>query len=234
MPIKASHSRRASLVDIAYESILEAIVDQQLAPGSRINMDSLAADIEMSNTPIREALARLTATGLVKQISNRGFIVSPILSELEYHHLFDTRCLLETNALKIAQFSNDTLDALDIIANKISDMDYGMTYKRFIGNLEADESFHLHLILASQNRFMLDAWQSLNFYPHVSRLHTQEEAFEKGRYKSSLAEHTEIVDLLRANKREDAVECLRSHIRSVEQRLLQSAIKLSQHDTQDA
>ena len=69
-----------SLVDFAYERILEAIVDQELAPGSRINLNSLSEEFEISNTPIREALARLTASGLVQQFSNRGFVVSPIIS----------------------------------------------------------------------------------------------------------------------------------------------------------
>ncbi|MEO0562210.1 MAG: GntR family transcriptional regulator [Chloroflexota bacterium] len=219
--------RRASLADIAYEAILEAIVDLTLTPRSRVNMDALAAELNMSNTPIREALARLTTTGLVQQISNRGFIVAPFLSISEYHHLFDVRCLLETNALRAAHFSTEDLEALDELAQAISAMEYGTTYKHFIGNLHVDESFHLRLIQASMNRFYVDAWRSLNFYSHVSRLHTQTEALDNDSYKNSLADHVEIVQLLRDEQREQAVEKLHAHIRSVEVRLISSAEKLA-------
>ncbi|MEL6269178.1 MAG: GntR family transcriptional regulator [Chloroflexota bacterium] len=215
--------RRASLVDIAYETILEAIIDQQLPPGSRVNMDALATQLQMSNTPIRESLARLTTTGLVQQISNRGFIVAPIPSEAEYHHLFDVRCLLETHALQAATFDDATLDRLDAMARQIASAEYGTTYRRFIGNLKVDESFHLRLVKASGNGFMASAWQSLNFYSHVSRLHTHEEAFNKDEYRQSLGDHNTIVQLLCEGRQADAVECLRNHIRSAETRLIKSA-----------
>lgn len=208
-------------------------MDRNLPPGAHVNMDAFAAQLEMSNTPIREALARLTATGLVQQISNRGFVVSPILSIEEYHHLFEVRCLLETRALLAAHFTTESLTALDELAHKIANMEYGITYKRFISNLYVDESFHLGLIKASGNRFFVDAWRSLNFYPHVSRLHTQVEALDNDSYKHSLADHVEIVRLLRADRRDDAVEALRAHIRSVEERLMLSAHKLSVDGTNE-
>lgn len=219
--------KRASLADIAYEAILEAIVDRHLAPGTRVNMDAMAAQLDMSNTPIREALARLTTTSLVQQISNRGFVVAPILSIDEYHHLFDVRCLLETNALRTAQFTVEDLAALDELARQISDVEYGTTYRRFIGNLQMDESFHLGIVTASGNRFFVDAWRSLNFYPHISRLHTQTEALDNNSYKSSLADHEAIIQLLQNEQREDAIAKLRTHIRSVEARLISSAEKLA-------
>jgi DNA-binding GntR family transcriptional regulator len=226
---QSKRPRRASLVDIAYEFMIEAIVDRDLEPASRVNIDTLASELEMSNTPIREALARLLTTGLVQQVSNRGFIVSPILTEQEYHHLFDVRCLLEIEALKTAQFGTEILDELSEIAQYILQMNYGTTYKGFVSNLQADESFHLTLLIASGNHFFVNAWKSLNFYPHVSRLHTEEEAFEDNKHTASLAEHIQIVELLREDKHNQAIVLLGKHIRSVEDRLLKPAIKISQN-----
>jgi len=225
--------QRASLVDVAYETILEAIVDQQLPPGSRLNIDALSLQLNMSNTPIREALARLTSTALVKQISNRGFMVAPILSEVEYHHLFAARRLLETNALREATFDAATLDSLQAIAQAIASMEYGTTYKRFIGNLQVDESFHLALLKASGNQFLVAAWNSLHFYSHISRLHTQEESIRNNSYKTSLSDHGDIVRLLRAGDRVAAVARLDSHILQVEQRLLSTTRKLAHNYRQE-
>ncbi len=224
--------KRVSLALIAYDVILEAIVERQLAPGARVNMDGLASQLEMSNTPVREALVRLTATGLVEQISNRGFVVSPMLSVQAYNHLFDTRCLLETEALRTAHFTETSLATLDALAQKIANMEYGTSYKHFIGNLQADESFHLGLVTASGNRFLVSAWESLNFYSHVSRLHTEVEALDNDSYKQSLRDHLTIVQQVRSGCRDDAVGTLRAHIRNVQTRLMASAQKLSERDDQ--
>jgi DNA-binding GntR family transcriptional regulator len=220
--------QQPSLVDLAYEAVLEAIVDCQLKPGERVNLDGLAADLEMSNTPIREALARLTSTGLVQQISNRGYVVTPILSTEEYHHLFDARCLIEIDALCQAELTSELLTDLLNLARQLEGVGYGTTFRTFNDPLNVDESFHLQLLRASGNRFLEAAWKSLNFYPHVSRLHTTAEAFENENvYRASLHQHVQIIERLQNDQRDQAVELLGQHIRSVEDRLLKSRGRLA-------
>jgi hypothetical protein len=89
---------RASLVDLAYESLLEAIFDRQIEPGARLGIDVLADQLDMSITPVREALNRLTTQGLVTQAANRGFAVAPTLSTTEFHSLFAARRVIEVAA----------------------------------------------------------------------------------------------------------------------------------------
>src|SRR5690554_477913 len=63
-----------SLTDIAYNVLVEAIINQELKPGAPISIDNLAAQLNMSNTPIREALMRAHGERLVTQKTNRGFL----------------------------------------------------------------------------------------------------------------------------------------------------------------
>src|SRR4051794_35592652 len=84
-----------SLADIAYNALLEAVINQEFAPGAQVSIDNLARELNMSNTPVREALMRANGEGLVAQKTNHGFVVADILTPQEMHQLFDVRHTLE-------------------------------------------------------------------------------------------------------------------------------------------
>jgi len=73
MPAKKSASsrpvkrapRRSVLSDEIYEMIKAMIFDHEIAPGSRVNIDALSVQLDVSQTPVREALARLESDGLI-------------------------------------------------------------------------------------------------------------------------------------------------------------------------
>jgi DNA-binding GntR family transcriptional regulator len=69
---------RGSGVQTIYDSLKQAIVDLTLEPGAPLDEVTLAERFDMSRTPVREALVRLAAEGLVTQLPNRNTIVSPI------------------------------------------------------------------------------------------------------------------------------------------------------------
>ncbi|MEU4184036.1 GntR family transcriptional regulator, partial [Micrococcus luteus] len=67
---------RQILTDGAYETIKELVMDNQLEPGERINIEELARQLEISTTPVREALARLESDGLVHKRPLTGYAVA--------------------------------------------------------------------------------------------------------------------------------------------------------------
>ncbi|WP_134322238.1 GntR family transcriptional regulator [Cumulibacter soli] len=85
----------------AYDRIRDAIVEGRLAPSDRLIEQRLAADLNLSRTPIREALRRLQAEGLVISEANRGAIVRPV-SEEEILDYYEMRCRLEAYASELA------------------------------------------------------------------------------------------------------------------------------------
>ena len=74
----ASAPRERTLADHAYEAIHQAIVTGALGPGERLRIEELAANLDLSFSPLREALQRLEAVGLVQIIPHRGARVTEL------------------------------------------------------------------------------------------------------------------------------------------------------------
>ena len=78
VPVERGRHRRSLLREQAYESLRDAIVDGTLAPGEKLRDPELEEWLGVSRTPIREALARLEASGLVHTVPGRSTVVSAI------------------------------------------------------------------------------------------------------------------------------------------------------------
>ena len=90
---------RETLASIAYQRLLDDIVGGRLRPGSKLRLQFLTERYAVGNSPLREALNRLSANGMVQREENRGFRVSPASAE-ELSELIRTRCWLEEIALR--------------------------------------------------------------------------------------------------------------------------------------
>jgi DNA-binding GntR family transcriptional regulator len=75
---RATKIGRVVLGDQVYEAIKERILDQAYAPGEKLNIDRLVREFEVSSTPIREALTRLVAEGLVSAAPFVGFATAAL------------------------------------------------------------------------------------------------------------------------------------------------------------
>jgi DNA-binding GntR family transcriptional regulator len=205
-----------SLVDHAYQAIVQAIVDRQLAPGSRLSIDGLAAALEVSITPVREALARAAAERLVVQDANRGFTVAALLGEHEYHQLFDVRRLLELHALAVAELDAGGIERLASLGQQMNEAGHGPEYRDFRAFNQMDRLFHRQLVALSGNSFLIEAWSGLHFHLHVGRLFTGAGVID---FREAITEHAEVVEALRQGDREGLVRAVSRHIAGAERRL---------------
>lgn len=87
-----------NLSEIAYRRIKEAILKHEIVPGQRLSHEELVLKLEISQTPIREALSRLAQEGYVTRLTNRGYRVSEMTVE-EVSELFGLRQALESFCL---------------------------------------------------------------------------------------------------------------------------------------
>src|SRR5690625_5952809 len=71
--------RRQILRDEVAELLLQRLLEARWAPGSRLSIDGLARDLEVSPTPVREAMVSLERSGLVEYVALRGYVVAPML-----------------------------------------------------------------------------------------------------------------------------------------------------------
>lgn len=100
---------RRGLRDLVYEHILEILLTGEISPGERVSIDGLARQLNVSPTPVREALVDLERTGLVVREALRGYRVSPPLDRGQLQELFIARETVETAATRLATPADDEL-----------------------------------------------------------------------------------------------------------------------------
>ena len=96
-PRAVAAPRRLVLADGTYDAIKAMILDHEISPGEHVGIDELARDLSVSQTPVREALARLEADGLVTKIPLRGYEATDLLSVQEVDELFQFRSLIDSD-----------------------------------------------------------------------------------------------------------------------------------------
>jgi len=191
---------RVSLASRAYETLLDAIVTGSLAPGERIRDAELAEQLETSRMPVREALKRLEAEGLVETVPNRETRVAPIRAEraaqafpvIAALHALGTR--LGVPALTAEDDERMcTLDRARAQALARGDVSAA---------IERDDAFHGVLLEAAGNDELIRALERL--MPQIRRLDALH--FKELTRRDSAADHAEILD---ACARRDAGEAAR-------------------------
>ena len=108
---------KRSLVDQVYSLILDKILDRELLPGDRLNIEDLARDFGVSRTPVRETVNRLIQEGFVEQKHNVG----PSIVQLSREQAKD---LVEANAalFNLVFDSYDRLDSLEQLQEELRDL----------------------------------------------------------------------------------------------------------------
>jgi DNA-binding GntR family transcriptional regulator len=86
---------RRVLADDVYEILRETLLSHRIEPGTHLNLDQLARELHVSNTPVRQALARLEAEGLVTKEPYRGFSASPLVDLRTLVELYEFRLMIE-------------------------------------------------------------------------------------------------------------------------------------------
>lgn len=143
--------RIASVVDQAYAAIRDRITEGELRRGARIHQEDLAEELGVSRTPVREALRRLAAEGLVEMQTNRGARVADVSRE-DMRAAYEARLVIEPGAARLAARTPNAAamaamrDALDRQRRAIPD-----TARSF----DANRRFHLALVTGSGNGFLV-------------------------------------------------------------------------------
>lgn len=205
-----------SLADIAYNALVNAIINQDFEPGAQLSIDGLAKQLSMSNTPVREALMRANGERLVRQKTNHGFIVADLLTADELHQMFELRYMLETHALASGEITSDAIHELKNIVERMANASDGADYNDYKDYLLLDHQFHRTLVGMRGNGFILKAWEDLHIHLHLSRLYTGVGLFDG---RESLEEHRTIAQTLEQGDKDTAVQLLSNHIKRVESRV---------------
>lgn len=199
------------LADTAYASLREHILSGELPHGTHLAEEDLAESLGISRTPVREALRRLAAEGLVDFEPNRGASVTRWERE-ELRDIFDVRALLEAYATEraAANASDELVSALDALCdamNALIEQDDSVERRRELGELNS--RFHQTLIDAAGSKRLGVMIESLLHVPRAMNTYGQ---YSPDALKRSMAQHAEIVEAVRARDSVWAASVMRAHL----------------------
>ncbi|MEV5752779.1 GntR family transcriptional regulator [Actinoallomurus sp. NPDC052308] len=208
---RISPVRRSTLGDDVYEAIKTLVMEHTLAPGDRVNIDALARELEVSPTPVREALARLESDGLVRKRALAGYTVSPLLSKREFIDMFDMRLVLEgTSARWAAERADDaTRDAIVAETEQAAPLDGPAPGDRasYATFTALDARFHDLVASAADNPLLRDGITRLHAHLHLHRLY-----FPYAKSGATGDEHRRIAAAIRAADPDAAEAAMRAHL----------------------
>jgi DNA-binding GntR family transcriptional regulator len=209
--------RRQVLSDGVYEKLRAQLVEHIIEPGARMNIEALSRKYQVSQTPVREALARLESDGLVVKRALVGYSATPPLDRAGFDNLFEMRLLLEPAAAASAA-RKATPEELAIIAGifeTMSTADPGSDYALYQEFSTQDANFHKTIAAASHNDLLADAIERLQIHQRFYKLYY----YAHGVTEATLAEHQEILRALQEHEPDAAMRAMTDHIEQSRSRL---------------
>lgn len=141
---------REPFADRAYRELRARILDNRLRSGEQFTEEELAATLQMSRTPTREAMLRLAGEGLVEVRPRHGMRVKPV-STADMREIYEVLTALESTAAALAAARTDQGDCVAQMRAAINDMDAALERDDLKAWAEADEQFHKLLVAAAGN-----------------------------------------------------------------------------------
>jgi len=186
------------------------ITTGRLALGARISDKQLAAELNVSRTPVREALVQLQTEGLVVMRPQSGTFVVDLTSE-DVRQICATRAILEAGALRLAAAigSPDVMGRLGLLVGRaaiaLDDGDLALCD-------EVDCQFHEGIVAASANGYLIRAYSEISDKLRALRHRLPR---EPGRMERAIAQHRHIIDLWAAGRVDLAAAEISAHVGNV-------------------
>lgn len=203
----------------AYRALWTGIVGGRIDPGMQLRPDSIAEELDISTTPVREALHRMEADGLIVKQPYRGWFVREF-TEQEVRELYEMRAALECFCVRLAceritdeevgwlrDHQRDGEEAL-----KTGDMEAYRVYNR---------DLHAAILDAARNSYLSSAMGQLSLQSQVLMARTIRLA---GRPSRAIEEHRELIELIARRQSQPAQQLMERHILSALEDILRSAI----------
>jgi len=208
MPFVISiNSEFSSLAEHAYAQIKQKIFNFEMMPGDLISEGNLAKLVNVSRTPLRQALQQLQHGGFIKAIPKIGWQVAPLDFD-KLDELYDFRVLIESNAVKALCNSNRD----NQIFKDLQKIWLTSKSKRSFNTLEVgilDEQFHTSLVKASGNEEMLKTHSEITERIKIVR---RLDFTKNDRINSTYDEHGQIIKAILTGRAAEAQRLLRAHI----------------------
>ncbi len=205
-------------VEIAYQAIRQAIIEGAYPAGSRLPEEELTARIQVSRTPIRQALRQLEHQGHVELRPRRGAWVSSWTAE-DIAEVYSVRAVLESHGARIAARKIGALEIrqLEEVCLRMEALE-DARQAGFLDELgELNNDFHTSLLRATGNRRLMTSLASIVETPLILRVYL---SYDEMRRRDALRQHREILAAITRRDSEWAEAAMRTHILSARSALL--------------
>ncbi|MCE4026261.1 GntR family transcriptional regulator [Microbacterium sp. Au-Mic1] len=218
-PSAAEKITRRNLGNDVYETVRSRIMNHAIAPGDRLNIDRLSRALNVSQTPIRQALARLESEGLVEKQPLIGYSATPVLTRAELEDLYGFRLLNEPWAAgrAAALQGANAQDALTAELASARDVGSATPDGSLKSAIAHDARFHELILSLAGNEIVRSALERTHSHLHLFRLYSRDHAVD-----TTIEEHEGIASAVVSGSERAALEAMRAHLESSRTRTIQA------------
>jgi len=225
MKAKLSQLKLERAGDLVFQILRESILTELFRPGERLNIKDLRAKLGVSLTPIRDAINRLAAEGLVEIRPRSGTFVTDLSAE-EVAETFEIRSALECLAAE-KMITRVTAQDIELIRALVADIEQPVTNERE-RSLHERKNVELHSLIVelSGNRKLVEIYRGLNAHIKIARIHHSREGWTQ-RIEKEIAEHRAILRAIEERDLQSLIQALRQHIQHASHSLVSDVKKNS-------
>ncbi|MEL6999283.1 MAG: GntR family transcriptional regulator [Pseudomonadota bacterium] len=206
MALKSIRSERKRLADEVYDQLMDAILSGDIDTNDRLVQEKLAAEMEISRTPVREALLRLEQDGVLETSPRGGFVLYRI-TQNEIRELYQARAAVESQAARILASQNDGFKNRELRAT--IEQEENITSPSVRAYFDANRSIHRRFVELIENRFLLEMFDNIWNRGIAFQLFS---AIEKVDLSKSLGDHVALVEAIETGDKGVALEAFIDHI----------------------
>ena len=214
--LKVNMNEYLPLRDVVFNTLRQAIITGEFAPGERLMEIALANRLGVSRTPVREAIRKLELEGLVKIIPNKGAYVTGITPK-DVQDIYMIRSMLEGMCARWAteHITPEQIEQLEEIV-LLSEFHLKKDKDKVVQVSDLDGKFHHVLYEASNSRIMEHTLSDFHKYVKMARMLS---VGAKNRAEKSIEEHKAILEAIKKGDADEAERLANLHIMHVMENL---------------
>jgi DNA-binding GntR family transcriptional regulator len=206
MALKTIQPERRRLADEVYNELTEAIIRREISHEDVLVQEKLAKEMQISRTPVREALMRLEQEGVL-EVSNRGSFRLYKMDDEEVKELYQSRAAIEGQCARILAVNHSQEDITFL--RRMVEKEENIKDQSARSYFEANRNIHRTFVERANNRFLLDMfnmnWGKALIFPLFATI-------ENADISQTLGDHMNLVEVIASGDRTEALETFIAHI----------------------
>lgn len=196
----------SGLADEVYARLVNALLQGALAPGDRLIQDRLAEDLDVSRTPVRDALLRLNEEGVIEPSGRRGYVVRSLTAK-DVGQIYEARFAIEGHAAAItARLGGEALERVRLAMSQVT-----VTPATTEASFDANRNVHRAIVMATGNPHLLGFFDAI--WGRALTGLAYHDFYVAMPYEEFIEDHQLLVDEIAKGKPEVARKAMIDHIR---------------------